>query len=175
MNNKSKIISKQAMIAAMYVVLGMVFAPVSFGSVQARISEALTLLPVFGFTNVWGVTIGCFITNLIGLFTGANILGSLDIIFGTAATFIAAVMTWMLGKIRIRNLPLLAVIPPVIVNAAVVGWELCIMINGGFNAVIFFAQAASVALGQLLSCGVLGLLVVKIIDNNPQLKDIIKK
>jgi len=175
MNNHSKTISKQAMIAAMYAVLGFVFAPISFGGVQARVSEALTLLPVFGFGNIWGVTAGCFITNLIGLFTGANILGSLDIIFGTAATFVAAVMTYMLRKIRIKDMPVLSALPPVIINAIVVGWELCIMINGGFNAVVFTAQAVSVAVGQLISCVGLGLILVRVIEKNPQLKEIVEK
>lgn len=173
--NKSKIISKQAMIAAMYVVLGMVFAPISFGSVQARVSEALTLLPIFGFSNIWGVTIGCFITNLIGLFTGANILGSLDIVFGTLATFSAAILTWALRNIRYKNLPVLAAIPPIVINAVVVGWELCVMISGGFNIVVFTAQAVSVGLGQLLSCGILGILLARVIERNPNLKEIVEK
>lgn len=173
--NKSKIISKQAMIAAMYVVLGMVFAPISFGSVQARVSEALTLLPIFGFSNIWGVTIGCFITNLIGLFTGANILGSLDIVFGTLATFSSAILTWALRNIRYKNLPVLAAIPPIVINAVVVGWELCVMISGGFNIVVFTAQAVSVGLGQLLSCGILGILLARVIERNPNLKEIVEK
>ena len=173
--NKSKRISTQAMIAAMYVILGMVFAPISFGTVQMRISEMLTLLPVFGIQHVWGVTIGCFITNLIGLFTGANILGSLDIFFGTAATFAAALLTWAMGRIRIKKLPVFSVLPPVLLNAFVVGWELCIMINGKFNPVIFTAQALSVGAGQLLSCGLLGLMMVRVIDRNPYLKDALAK
>ena len=64
---KTNNLSKQAMIAALYTVIGFVMAPISFGAVQARISEALTLLPVFGIQNVWGITVGCFLTNLIGI------------------------------------------------------------------------------------------------------------
>lgn len=173
--NKSKTISRQAMIAAMYTVTGLIFAPVSFGTVQVRFSEMFALLPVFGTSNIWGVTAGCFITNLIGLMTGANILGSLDIIFGTAATFIAALLTYMMRNIRYKNLPVASALPPVIVNAAVVGWELCIMINSSFNPVIFWAQAISVGLGQAVSCLGLGLVMINIIEKHPALKEMIEE
>ncbi len=172
---KTSTISKQAMIAALYTVIGFVLAPISFGAVQARVSEALTLLPVFGISNVWGITIGCFLTNLIGLATGANILGSLDIIFGTIATLIAGLLTYLFRNIRFRDMPVLSALPPVIVNAIVVGWELCIMINGEFHPVIFTAQAVSVAVGQIISCCVIGLVLVRIIENNKRLKEIMMR
>ncbi len=173
--NKSKIISKQSMIAAMYVVTGLIFSPLSFGSVQIRISESLAMLPVFGITNVWGVTIGCFITNLIGLFTGANILGSLDIFFGTLATAVAGIMTRFLSGFRIKGRPVIAALPPIIINAFVVGTELCFMIKGRYDPLIFTAQFISVALGQIFSCGLIGLLLVNTIEKHKSLKDIVKK
>lgn len=170
--NKSKKLSRQAMIAAIYTVLSVALSAITYGPVQIRVSEAMTLLPVFGFANVWGVTLGCFLTNLVGVFTGANILGVLDILFGTIATFTAAVLSYCLRGIRIRNLPVLSVIPPVVVNAVVIGWELCIVVNNGsFNAVVFAAQAVSVAAGQLLSCGVLGLFMVNLVQKNKKLKE----
>ncbi len=168
-------LSKQAMIAALYTVISLVMAPIAFGSVQARVSEALTLLPVFGIGNVWGVTVGCFLTNLVGLATGANILGSLDIIFGTAATFVAALLTYLFRNIRIKGIPVLSALPPVIINAIVIGWELCIMINGEFHPVIFAAQALSVGIGQALSCGIIGLVLVRVIENNKRLKELMSK
>ena len=173
--NKSKNISRQAMIAAMYTVIGLVFAPVSFGTVQVRFSEMLTMLPVFSIGNIWGVTAGCFITNVIGLMTGANILGSLDIIFGTAATFVASLLTYAMRNIRIKNMPLFSALPPILINAAVVGWELCIMINGSFHPVIFTAQAISVGLGQTVSCMGLGIVMVRIIEKHPALKEMMTK
>lgn len=171
---KTNNLSKQAMIAALYTVISLVMAPIAFGSVQARVSEALTLLPVFGISNIWGVTVGCFLTNLVGLATGANILGSLDIIFGTAATFVAGLLTYIFRNIRFKGLPILSALPPVIINAVVVGWELCIMINGSFHPVIFTAQAVSVGVGQTISCGI-GLLLVRLIENNKRLKEIIMR
>ena len=173
--NKSKSLSRQAMIAAMYTVIGLIFAPISFGTVQVRFSEMLTLLPVFGVSNIWGITAGCFITNLIGLMTGANILGSLDIIFGTAATFVAGLLTWLFRNVRFKNLPLLSALFPVLINAVVVGRELCVMINGGYNPVIFTAQAVSVGIGQAVSCIGLGMAMVRIIEKNPALKEMMEK
>lgn len=171
---KTNKLSKQAMIAALYTVIGFVMAPLSFGAVQARVSEALTLLPVFGIQNVWGITVGCFLTNLIGLATGANILGSLDIIFGTAATLAAGLLTYLFRNIRFKGMPILSALPPVIINAVVVGWELCIMINGSFHPVIFTAQTVSVGVGQIISCGI-GLFLVRIIENNTRLKEIMMR
>ena len=172
---KTNHLSRQAMIAAIYTVISVCFSAITYGPIQVRISEALALLPVFAAGNIWGVTIGCFLTNVIGFFTGANILGSLDIIFGTLATFLAAVTTYFLRNIKIKGLPVAAVLPPVIFNAVVVGWELCVLINGGFNLIVFAAQAASVAIGQIISCGVIGLFMVKTIEKNAALKEYITK
>ena len=170
---KTKIITNQAMIAAIYTVVSTAFSAFTFGTVQVRVSEALTLLPLFSITNIWGVTIGCFLTNLIGFFTGANILGGLDMIFGTMATFCAALCTYALRKVRIKKIPVFSVIPPILFNAVVVGWELCVLINGGFNAVVFFTQAASVALGQFISCGIIGLAMVEYIEKHKPFKQLI--
>lgn len=170
---KTKKITNQAMIAAIYTVISIALSAITFGTVQVRVSEALTLLPLFSITNIWGVTIGCFLTNLIGFFTGANILGGLDMIFGTLATFSAALCTYALRKVRIKNLPVFSVIPPILFNAVVVGWELCVLISGGFNTVVFIAQAASVALGQFVSCGIIGLAMVKYIEKHDSLKQLI--
>jgi len=173
MKNTKKL-TNQAMIAAIYTVLSVALSAISFGTVQIRISEALTLLPIFSFTNIWGVTIGCFITNLIGFFTGAKILGSLDMIFGTFATFSAAVCSYLLRNIKIKDIPLLSVVPPIAFNAVVIGWELCMLINNGsFSPVIFWAQAISVGIGQMLSCGVIGLMMVRLIEKNKTLKELV--
>ena len=149
-----------AMLAAIYTAVSFVLAPISYGFVQIRVAEAMTLLPVFAPSAVFGVTLGCFVTNLIGFMTGANILGWLDIVFGTAATLIAAWMTWFLRDVRIKGLPVLAAIPPVLMNAVVIGLELCWLISGGFNWAVFLLNAISVGVGQIVSCFLLGLPLV---------------
>lgn len=161
----TKKLVRAALIAAIYTVVSVALAPFSFNSVQVRISEALTLLPLFSPFAVVGVTLGCFLTNVIGLFMGANILGALDILFGTAATLIAALLTYSLRKKSV----FIAALPPVIVNAIVIGLELAFVIEGNFWAVFAF-QAISVGIGQLIACYAIGIPLVKILQKNEPLR-----
>ena len=149
-----------AMLAAIYAAVSLALAPISFNSVQIRVSEALTLLPVFDPLAITGVTLGCLMTNLIGFMTGANILGWLDILFGTAATLLAAWLTWLMRGIRIKGLPVFSALPPVLVNAVVIGMELCWLLTGGFQWSVFLINAAAVGAGQMISCFALGLPLV---------------
>ncbi len=152
-----------AMIAAIYAAVSLALAPISFGQVQARVSEALTILPAFAPFTIIGLTVGCFLTNLVGLFMGANILGGLDLLFGTAATLIAAILSWKLGKIRWKGIPVLSSIPPIVVNAVIIGWEL-MYVTTGWNLSSFLLNMALVGLGQLVSCGVLGLILAAALE-----------
>ena len=101
-DKKVTFLTQAAMIAAIYVVLTFVFAPISFGEVQIRISEMLTVLPVFTPAAIPGLFVGC----LIGNSTGGGLLP--DVIFGSLATLIGAVGTYYL---RNSN-RLFAVLPP---------------------------------------------------------------
>lgn len=164
--NGYKKITYIAMIAAMYTVLSMAIAPLTFGPVQVRVSEALVLLPIYGFASVYGVTLGCVITNAIGAFIGMSILGPIDIVVGSLATLIAAIMTAKLGKIRFKGLPLLAAVPPILVNGIVIGYELMLALSGGKNMAVFWTNFASVAFGEFLSCMILGMIMVYFIEKN---------
>lgn len=152
-----------SLIAALYFCISLVFAPISFGNIQMRIAEALTILPALSPLGVLGVTIGCALANLYGAFTGANILGIMDVLFGTLATLVAAILTRMLRKITFKGLPIVSTLPPIIVNAIVVGAELAFVIGGTGKIAfsLFFVCAIEVAAGQLLSCTVLGLILFK--------------
>ena len=91
MKNKNvAFMTQAAMIAAIYVVLTYVFAPFSFGEVQIRIAEALTILPVFTPAAIPGLFVGCIVGNILG---GAILP---DIIFGSIATLIGAFFTYQL-------------------------------------------------------------------------------
>ena len=151
---------KGAMIAALYVALGVAFAPISFRAVQMRVAEALTLLPVFSPMAIGGLTLGCALTNFYGMVTGTSILGLLDVFFGSLATLAAAWMTWKLRKITWKGLPILSPLPPILINGGVIGWELMTAMAGGWNLPIFLTNALSVAAGQLVPCYVLGLVLV---------------
>ena len=147
-----------AMIAAIYTALCLALAPISFGMVQIRVAEALTLLAIFSPIGIWGITLGCALSNLVGFFTGANILGYMDIIFGTAATLIAAVLSWTFRNVRTFGVPLLSAVPPVVINALVIGAELAVLMNGEDSfAALFAVNAAYVAAGQFLACFALGI------------------
>ena len=114
-------LTRCAVIAALYAAVSIAMLPLAFGAVQARVSEALTLLPVLTPLAVPGVTIGCLITNAYGVAAGANILGAADILLGTAATLSAALLTRALRRFTVFGLPLPASLPPVLLNAVVVG------------------------------------------------------
>ena len=92
--SRTGFITQSALIAALYVVLTMIVAPIAFGPIQFRVSEVLCVLPYFLTSAVPGVTIGCFLANLL---CGA---ASLDVVFGSIATLIGAVGSYYLGKDR---------------------------------------------------------------------------
>lgn len=159
-NPKTRALARCGLVAAIYTVLGIVFAPIAFGAVQLRIPEALALLPVLSPVSAWGVALGCAITNLIGASTGANFLGMADVFIGGGATLIAAVTTAKLGKYRWHGLPLVASIPPVLLNAVVIGAEWSFVTTGSIAPLAVLPFAGLVAAGQFLSCTVLGVALV---------------
>lgn len=150
MKNKSVLFMAQAaMIAAIYVVLTIVFAPFSFGEVQVRIAEALTILPVFTPAAIPGLFIGCLIGNILG---GALLP---DIIFGSLATLIGALFTYLLRK----RSKFLAPLPPILANIVVVPFVL--RYAYGVLLPIPFMML-TVGIGEIISCGVLGLSLIHI-------------
>lgn len=160
MRTKIRGLAEAGLIAAAYVVLTVVIQPIGYGTVQFRASEMLTVLPVFTPAAIPGLAIGCFLSNLIGLSSGANPAGAWDLLIGTAATLVAAVMTYYLRNIRVRKLPLLAVIPPIVVNAAAIGAELSVV----FGAIPWYWHVLGVALGQFVTCGIGGVLLAVALD-----------
>lgn len=144
-------IAQAAMIAAIYVVLTLVFAPFSYGEVQVRLSEALTILPVFTPAAIPGLFIGCFISNILG---GCIVP---DIIFGSLATLIGAVFTYML---RNQN-RFLAPLPPIITNVLIVPFVL----RYGYQVPLPIPfMMLTVGIGEVISCGVLGLIIYTALD-----------
>ena len=154
-----------AMLAAVYTALCIALAPISYGPVQIRAAEALALTAVFSPLCIWGVTLGCALSNIVGLF-GANILGAFDILFGTAATFAAAVLSYRFRKIRVFGLPVLSAVPPVVINAVVIGLELTYVMWGKFVVEAFLINATAVGAGQLISCFALGLPLVYVLEKS---------
>ena len=156
-----------AMIAAMYAVLTLVLPVASFGTVQCRFSEALTGLPVVSRRAIAGLTLGCAIANAVGVAMAANMAGVWDILIGSAATFLAAWLSYACRRVRIKNVPWLSLLWPVVLNAAFVGAELTVVTLNGWRWDGFAWMAAQVALGELVPAVFGGFLLVKALENTP--------
>ena len=158
-----------AVIAAVYVVLCLALAPFSYGAVQVRIAEALCLLPVIGAEYIVGVTLGCFLANLLGSTV-------IDVVFGTLATLLACLVTYKLRNVRFKGLAIAASLPPVLFNAVIIGIEIAVMFpDPTSSAPIWLAcitNGISVGIGELISCTVLGVVLVKLIESNAALRKV---
>lgn len=147
MNNKKTLfITQAAVIAAIYTVLVMIFSFSSFGPIQFRVAEALTILPYFTPAAIPGVTIGCFLSAVL------NGAPAMDMVFGSLATLIGAILSYLL-----RRHKFLVPIPPIIANALIVPWVLKIA-YGAPDAVPI--MILSVGVGELVAAGVLGMLLL---------------
>ena len=138
----TKAIAQAAVIAALYAALTVFIMPASYGVMQFRISEALTVLPAFTPVAIPGLFIGCVVANLV------SPVGMIDVVVGSAATLIAAVCSYLLRDHKILVPP-----PPVIANAVLVGLELYYYYNVNFSlpACMFW-----VGIGEAGACYLLG-------------------
>ena len=156
MHFNTKKLSRAAVIAALYAALGILssFLSLAYGPVQLRFSEALCVLPFLLPEAVWGLFIGCLLTNILSPF------GLLDLIFGSAATLLAALLSSRC-KTRVG-----AALPPIVCNAVLVGamlaWEE-VGTSASFGA-LFAYNALSVGAGEAVMCLLLGLPLLKILE-----------
>lgn len=147
--NKVVFLTQAALIAAIYVVLCVVFAPISYGEVQVRVAEALVILPFFTPAAIPGLFVGCFLSNLIG----GSIL--LDVVCGSLATLVGAIGSYYLRKSKV-----LVLLPPIVANTLIVPFVLrygygvplpipFMMLTVGIGEVIAVAGFGSVLLRVL--------------------------
>lgn len=148
---KVREVTKAGIIAAIYVCLTFLGAPFASGAVQVRLAEALCILPVFTPVAIPGLFVGCLVANFL---TGAVFW---DVIFGSLATLLGAVGTYFLKETR------LAFLPPVIANMIIVPFVLSYAYHAE-GAIWWFAL--TVGAGELISCGVLGNILLKFIKKN---------
>ncbi|MCR5346331.1 MAG: QueT transporter family protein [Fretibacterium sp.] len=144
---KPKVLASGAMIAALYAALTIVLAPISYGPVQFRVSEALTLLPWYLPEAVPGLFIGCVVANFFGGY------GAVDIIFGSLATLIGALLTRRASRLG------MAAVPPVVSNMLIIGTMLHILIDAPLAATALY-----VGLGEAGACFLLGIPLMKILE-----------
>ncbi|MDE6673772.1 MAG: QueT transporter family protein [Acetatifactor sp.] len=151
-NSKTLFIAQAAVIAALYVVLTLLANSLGLANyaIQLRFSEALTILPFFTPAAIPGLFLGCLISNLL---TGAIIW---DVVFGSLATLLGAVGTHLL-----RRCKWLTPLPPIVANTLIV------------PPVLYFAYQIpgsipyfmlTVGIGEILSCGVLGMLLLFVLQ-----------
>ena len=140
-------ISRGALIGALYAVLTISLAPISYGPVQFRVSEALTLLPFYLPEAIPGLFAGCVFANFFGGF------GLPDMVFGSLATLIAAVLSRKSGNIY------LAALWPVVSNMIIIGVMLHVLIE-----VPLIATCLYVGLGEAGACYVVGVPLMKILE-----------
>lgn len=152
-------LARSGMIGAAYAVMaifGSVFG-ITYGPIQFRFSEALCLLPFLFPEAVGGLFVGCLIANIFSPY------GLLDIVVGSLATLLAA---WLTSRCRSRYL---AALPPVVVNAVLVGGLLTFE-QTGFTAAFmpaFWYNSCSLAVSEAVVCYGLGLLLLKALEKRP--------
>lgn len=134
-------LTRAAVIAAAYCALTLLLRPISYGEIQLRVSEALTLLPVLTPAAVPGLFVGCLLANLLGGST------AIDIIFGSLATLCAAVVTR-----KLRSRPALAAFSPVLFNAVIIG-----LVLHGLSSMPLWLTMLWIGLGEAAACYALGL------------------
>ena len=150
-NRSALFITQAAMIAAIYVVLTYFINAFGLanGAIQVRISEALTILPVFTPAAIPGLFIGCLLSNTL---TGCMVL---DIVFGSLATLAGAIGTYLL-----RNTKFAFTLPPVIANTIVV--PLVLRYCYGLGDAIWYL-VLTVAVGEIISVCILGFILKKVL------------
>ena len=140
-----------AMIAAIYAALTLGLQAISFGPVQFRVSEALTLLPILFPQAIPGLTLGCLISNLFSPL-GATVY---DVVFGTLATLVAAILTR-----RIKGSVWVKALPPVLANGVIVG----LVLTYAYGLNTLWLNMLTVAAGEAAVCYALGVPMIKLLE-----------
>lgn len=150
-SNHTVLLVQAAMIAALYVVLTYIASAMGLASsaIQVRFSEALTILPYFTPAAIPGLFIGCLLSNIL---TGCAVP---DIIFGSIATLIAALLTYAL-----RRYKWLAPVPPILANTLIVPFVLLY----AYGIRPLWLSFITVGIGEIISCGILGMLLLFVLE-----------
>ncbi|KUK80382.1 MAG: Uncharacterized protein XD96_1551 [Petrotoga mobilis] len=140
---------RASLIAALYVVLCIIFQPISFGPIQVRIAEAFVILPFLDPAFIPGIYVGALLANIIGG------LGAWDIWFGSLLTLIAGVITWKMPN------EYLAPLPPILINAFGVSAYVAPLYG-----VPYFFSVLWVGVGEAVATYIIGLPILKVFKKN---------
>lgn len=159
-SKKVKQICFIGLVASIYASTTVFLTPISFGNIQCRVAESITLLAILCPEAIFGVTIGCAISNTICVAMGASMIGIIDIVVGTFATLLAGSITYACRNIRINNIPWISVLAPIVCNGVFIGAELAIVLAPHAFLTMFLICGLEVALGEAIACVFLGLPLV---------------
>lgn len=144
---KTVFLVQASLIAAVYAAITIALAPISYGQIQVRVAEALTVLPAFTPAAIPGLFVGCIVANLYG---GGGII---DIVFGSLATLVAAYLSYKMPK------KWLIPLPPIIVNGIIIGYVL----NYVYGAPLLIT-IGWVSIGQIIACYGLGYPLMTVLE-----------
>ena len=163
MTSKTKKITRIGVVAALYATITLVLGSISYVQIQFRISEVMTLLPLFGKEYILSLTIGCFLANVIGPYG----------VPGTLATFISVYLVYLTGKYMKgkKGYLIIASLWPTIVNAIIIGG---VMLHGLFKLPLILS-ILEVGFGQFVVITIIGVPLFRFLNNkySKLLKDIL--
>ncbi len=160
-NTNLRLLIGNAAIAAVYAALTIGLAPLSYGPIQVRISEFMTLLAFYNKAFIPGLVIGCFIANI------GSPFGITDMIVGTFATFLAV---WLMPKCK--NV-WLASLTPVVFNAIIIGIELAYLGEVPFDGALLGVMAY-IGIGELIAVTVIGVTLMRLVLQSKMIRDYLK-
>jgi len=155
MKGNTKKIAVTALIAAVYAVLTISLGFMSYSNIQFRVAEIMILLAFVDKDYIPGLTLGCFLANILGVY------GIPDTIFGTLATFISACLVYQTGKQMGKSTMslIIASLWPALVNALIIGW----MLNK-FVGLPLILSMAQVGIGEFVVITIAGIPLLKAVE-----------
>ena len=133
---------KTIVVTTLYTILCIIFSFMSFGPIQLRISELLCLLTIENPIYIIGISLGCFVSNLL-----LSPLGTIDAIVGTLASIVGCLLGYLFRNIKFKNFPLLSAILISLVNAIIISLEMNYVLN---NQAIFIYSFVEILISELI-------------------------
>lgn len=153
MRESTKKIVVTALVAAVYATLTLSLGFISYGPIQFRIAEVMILLAFIRKEYIIGLTLGCFLANVIGPY------GVPDIVFGTTATLMSAILVYLTSKMQKKWSLLIASLWPTIINAIIIG----AMLNIFFGVPLILGML-QVGFGQFVVITIIGIPFFKMVN-----------
>lgn len=160
---KAKSLAQSAVVAALYIVISLVLAPMSYGPIQFRIAEMFNHLAIFNKKYILSLTLGCLVVNFF------SPTGVIDMIFGTLGTLLMTFISYQIGR-KIHSVKLKLIISTIVCTLSMwtVALELSIV-----SKIPFWMTYMTVAAGELVSM-VIGALIIYVVSKRIDIERILK-